>query len=197
MFVCVPALRSLPGPVSIRRSSKTISLEFLIPSEKRTVLGDPPLMASDWHPDFLLQNQPALDDVGSAHSDRALQNTSGNIQSYSDSIAHHSDGAGRDDHIHPLGYKYPHPGPAVAHQVPPHSSFHHQQALAARFQQKKLRRMQSIGHNSSAARRARSYLKSQKYLEYRARPRRDTGKDGEPVWSDELEDAFQQGENMS
>ncbi|KAL3440461.1 TEA/ATTS domain family-domain-containing protein [Aspergillus insuetus] len=43
-----------------------------------------------------------------------------------------------------------------------------------------------------AAPRNRSYLKSQKYLEYRARPRRDTGKDGEPVWSDELEDAFQQ-----
>ncbi|KAL2849696.1 TEA/ATTS domain family-domain-containing protein [Aspergillus pseudodeflectus] len=37
-----------------------------------------------------------------------------------------------------------------------------------------------------------SYLKSQKYLKYRARPRRDTGKDGEPVWSEELEDAFQQ-----
>lgn len=37
-------------------------------------------------------------------------------------------------------------------------------------------------------------MNSQKYLEYRARPRRDTGKDGEPVWSDQLEDAFQQGE---
>lgn len=37
-------------------------------------------------------------------------------------------------------------------------------------------------------------MNSQKYLEYRARPRRDTGKDGEPVWSDALEDAFQQGE---
>ena len=45
-----------------------------------------------------------------------------------------------------------------------------------------------------AMRPKRSYLKSQKYLEYRARPRRDTGKDGDPVWSDALEDAFQQGE---
>lgn len=41
--------------------------------------------------------------------------------------------------------------------------------------------------------RKRSYLQSQKYLEYRSRPRRDTGKDGEPVWSDALEDAFQRG----
>lgn len=175
---------------------RTFPLEFAIPFEKRTVFGGTPPMASDWHPDFLLQSHPALDDVGSTHSDRVLQNTSGNIQSYSDSIAHHSDITGRDEHIHQLGYKYPHPGPPVAHPVPPHSSFHQQQALAARFQQKKLRRMQSVGHSSSAARRARSYLKSQKYLEYRARPRRDTGKDGEPVWSDELEDAFQQGENM-
>jgi hypothetical protein len=49
------------------------------------------------------------------------------------------------------------------------------------------------GPNHAGAPRGRSYLKSQKYLEYRARPRRDTGKDGEPVWSDELEDALQQG----
>lgn len=155
-------------------------------------------MASDWHPDFLLQNQPGLDDVGSAHSDRALQNTSGNIQSYSDSIAHHSDAIGRDEHLHhQLAYKYPHPATAAPHHGLPHSSsFHPQQALTARFQQKKLRRINSVGHghhHSNSSRRARSYLKSQKYMEYRARPRRDTGKDGEPVWSDELEDAFQQG----
>ena len=62
-------------------------------------------------------------------------------------------------------------------------------------QQKKLRRLQSAGPPlpTSNGSRKRSYLKSQKYLEYRARPRRDTGKDGEPVWSDALEDAFQQG----
>ncbi|KAJ5199044.1 D-serine dehydratase, partial [Penicillium cf. griseofulvum] len=45
---------------------------------------------------------------------------------------------------------------------------------------------------SAAPRRARSYLKSPKYLEYQIRPRRDTGKDGEAVWSDELEVAFRQ-----
>jgi transcriptional enhancer factor len=64
--------------------------------------------------------------------------------------------------------------------------------VAARLHARKLRRLHSVGPNV-APRRGRSYLKSQKYMEYRARPRRDTGKDGEPVWSDELEDAFQQG----
>lgn len=165
-------------------------------------------MASEWHQDFLLQNQPGLDDIGSGPSDRALQNTSGNIQSYSDSIAHHSDAVGRDDHLHhQLAYKYPHPvTTAPPHGLPLSASFHPQQALNARIQQKKLRRINSVGHghghnhghghghhHSNSSRRARSYLKSQKYMEYRARPRRDTGKDGEPVWSDELEDAFQQG----
>ena len=152
-------------------------------------------MATDWHPDFLPQNQPALESVGGAHVDRALQNTSGNIQSYSDNLAaHHSDATGRDEQFQQLAYKYPHPPPAPAHPIHAPTNFHQPQALAARFQAKKLRRMNSVGHSSGGARRARSYLKSQKYLEYRARPRRDTGKDGEAVWSDELEDAFQQGE---
>lgn len=149
-------------------------------------------MATDWHPDLLPQNQPALESVGGAQVDRALQNTSGNIQSYSDNIAHHSDAAGRDDQLQQLVYKYPHPPAAPAHPAYAPSSFQQQRA-----QVKKLRRMNSVGPHSGGARRARSYLKSQKYLEYRARPRRDTGKDGEPVWSDELEDAFQQGKNNS
>ena len=142
-------------------------------------------MADEWQREFLPQNQRVLEGAGNANSDRALQNTSGNIQSYSDTIAHHSDVTGRDDHLQQFGYKYPPPHLVNAPTL-------HQQA--ARFQAKKLRRLQSVGHNSSSARRARSYLKSHKYMEYRARPRRDTGKDGDPVWSDELEDAFQQGE---
>jgi transcriptional enhancer factor len=73
----------------------------------------------------------------------------------------------------------------------------HQQHVAARLHQRKLRRLHSVGPNSQSRRARSSYLKSQKYLEYRARPRRDTGKDGEPVWSDELEDAFQQGMSIS
>ncbi|KAJ5106328.1 hypothetical protein N7456_003003 [Penicillium angulare] len=150
-------------------------------------------MATDWQPECLVpQNQPSLDTVG-AHSDRALQNTSGNVQSYSDALAH-GDIVARDEHLQQLAYKYPQP--AVPHPVPPPGLHQHQhpqtqQAIAARLHARKLRRLHSVGPNV-APRRGRSYLKSQKYLEYRARPRRDTGKDGEPVWSDELEDAFQQ-----
>ncbi|KAJ5086016.1 hypothetical protein N7532_010787 [Penicillium argentinense] len=145
-------------------------------------------MAADWQPECLMpQNQPSLESVG-AHTDRALQNTSGNVQSYSDSLVH-GDIAARDEHLQQLAFKYPHAAPAPQTVAAP--SLAHQQAVAARLHARKLRRLHSVGPNV-APRRGRSYLKSQKYLEYRARPRRDTGKDGEPVWSDELEDAFQQ-----
>ncbi|KAJ5696862.1 hypothetical protein N7536_007274 [Penicillium majusculum] len=142
-------------------------------------------MATDWQPECLVtQNQQSLDPVG-AHSDRALQNTTGNVQSYSDPLAH-TDITAREDPLHQLGYKYSHaPHPPQPLSAP---GLHHPH-VAARLHQRKLRRLNSV----SQPRRARSsYLKSQKYLDYRARPRRDTGKDGEPVWSDELEDAFQQ-----
>lgn len=143
-------------------------------------------MAADWQPECLVPpNQPSLEVVG-AHSDRALQNTSGNVQPYSENLIHND--AGREDHLQQLAFKYP------QHAVGPHplsAPSLHPQAVA-RLQARKLRRLNSVGPNV-APRRGRSYLKSQKYLEYRARPRRDTGKDGEPVWSDQLEDAFQQG----
>jgi transcriptional enhancer factor len=145
-------------------------------------------MATDWQPNFP-QNQPSLDSVG-AHSDRALQNTSGNVQSYSDHLTH-GDVAAREEQLQQLGFKYAHaPHPSQPMSAP---SLHHQQHVAARLQARKMRRLHSVGPNSQSRRARSSYLKSQKYLEYRARPRRDTGKDGEPVWSDELEDAFQQG----
>ncbi|KAJ5893378.1 hypothetical protein N7495_005069 [Penicillium taxi] len=142
-------------------------------------------MAADWQPECLVpQNQPTLDIGG--HSDRALQNTSGNIQSYSDVLA--PTDVSRDDLHQHLAYKYPHSASSHPGSTP---GLQHHQAVAARLHARKLRRLHSVGPNASP-RRGRSYLKSQKYLEYRARPRRDTGKDGEPVWSDELEDAFQQ-----
>lgn len=152
-------------------------------------------MASEWQPECLLpQNQPSLDSIR-AHSDRALQNTSGNVQSYADHLAH-GDVASREEQLQQLGMKYAH---APHHSQPmPGPSLREQQHVAARLHARKMRRMQSVTANGSQSRRARSsYLKSQKYLEYRARPRRDTGKDGEPVWSDELEDAFQQGKSTT
>ncbi|KAL4739738.1 regulatory protein abaA [Aspergillus similis] len=150
-------------------------------------------MATDWQSECMVsQNQAALESMG-AHSDRALQNTSGNAQAYSDSLAHH-DTTGRDDPLQYYTLKYPHPPvPVPSHPLPTATaSLYHPQLLSHRYQVKKLRRLQTNGSSYAGSRRGRSYLKSQKYLEYRARPRRDTGKDGEPVWSDELEDAFQQ-----
>ncbi|KAJ5477516.1 Conidiophore development regulator abaA [Penicillium diatomitis] len=139
-------------------------------------------MAANWQPECLVpQHQSSLEGVGS-HSERALQNTSGNVQSYSDGLVHNH--VGRDDHLQHLAYKYP------QHSVAAHPA--HQQAVAARLHARRIRRLNPVGPNMAPRRERRSYLKSQKYLEYRARPRRDTGKDGEPVWSDELEDAFQQ-----
>lgn len=39
----------------------------------------------------------------------------------------------------------------------------------------------------------RSYLNSKKYQEYRARQRKDLGHDNKQVWSDDVEEAFQEG----
>ncbi|KAE8351157.1 TEA/ATTS domain family-domain-containing protein [Aspergillus coremiiformis] len=148
-------------------------------------------MATEWQTECILpQTQPGLEGVG-GHPGRVLQNTSGNIQSYSDSLAH-TDPTGRDDHLSHYAFKYPQHPPVPTHPMPTTASLHHPHTLTHRLQAKKLRRLQSHGPNVIGSRRTRSYLKSQKYLEYRARPRRDTGKDGEPVWSDELEDSFQQ-----
>lgn len=137
------------------------------------------------------QHQSALESIG-AHTDRALQNTSGNVQTYSDNLADSST-VGRDDQLQQLAFKYPQP-PVPTHPVPTvPTTLQPPQNL--RLQSKKLRRLHSFGPSLIGPRsRPRSYLRSSKYLEYRSRPRRDTGKDGEPVWSDELEDAFQQGE---
>lgn len=152
-------------------------------------------MATDWQSECLAPpHQAGLGSIGH-HTDRALQNTSGNVQSYSDTVAA-SGITGRDDHLQHLTYKYSH-APVPPYPMPTAASAHPHHVLDARARLKKLRRVQSVGPNHAGARRVRSYLKSQKYLEYRSRPRRDTGKDGEAVWSDELEDAFQQGKETS
>jgi hypothetical protein len=39
--------------------------------------------------------------------------------------------------------------------------------------------------------REKLYLQHPKYIDYRSRPRCDTGKDGKPVWDDRIEEAFQ------
>ncbi|KAB8276226.1 TEA/ATTS domain family-domain-containing protein [Aspergillus minisclerotigenes] len=137
-------------------------------------------MATERQPECRMsQTQHCLESLG-GHSCQERPDASGDTQQYSDNPAH-NDTAGSDDHLQQITSKDPHP------PVPNHS-----QLSSHRYQVKKLRRLQSNGSRLAGPQRGRSYLKSQKYLEYRARPPRDTGKDGEPVWSDELEDAFQQ-----
>lgn len=155
---------------------------------------------ADWQSEsYPTQTQSSLDGIGGigggSHTHRALQHTSGNVQPYADGVAH-GDGSSRDDPLQQLALKYP-TAPAPFHHSISSTSLHDSHVLAARLQAKKLRRLQSAAHSMPTMRPKRSYLKSQKYLEYRARPRRDTGKDGEPVWSDALEDAFQQGKDES
>ncbi|EED16818.1 transcription factor AbaA [Talaromyces stipitatus ATCC 10500] len=145
---------------------------------------------ADWQTEsFAPQTQSSFDRVGGGSTHRALQHTSGNAQSYADGTMH-GDAGSRGDPLQ-LALKYP-PAPIPFHHSISSTSLHDSHVLAARLQAKKLRRLQSAAHSMPTMRPKRSYLKSQKYLEYRARPRRDTGKDGEPVWSDALEDAFQQ-----
>lgn len=176
---------------SILKSSTAFSLESVI--LPRTISKVVDSMATDWQSEYIIpQNQPTLEGVG-AHSNRALRNTSGNAQSYSDSIGN-SNPPGREEHLQHLGYKYTYPPVPFNPQPVPAPVRYCDPQIYHRLQQRKIRRQHSVGPNASSSRRGRSYLNSQKYLEYRARPRRDTGKDGEPVWSDQLEDAFQKGE---
>ncbi|KAE8138926.1 TEA/ATTS domain family-domain-containing protein [Aspergillus pseudotamarii] len=138
----------------------------------------------------MFQNQQSLASRGSL-SYQELPNTSGDTQTYSDNFTH-SDTAGYGDNRQQSLFGEPH-APVPNHPPPTTtSSLDHPQLASHRYPVKRLRRLPLSDSASASFRTERSYLKSQKYMEYRARPRRDTGKDGEPVWSDELEDAFQE-----
>ena len=68
----------------------------------------------------------------------------------------------------------------------------HQQAirfLHARHHKRHRQHGQSIDNK----RKDRSYLNSKKYVNYRARHRKDLGTDNKQVWSDDVEEAFQEG----
>lgn len=63
------------------------------------------------------------------------------------------------------------------------------QRLQHRHQRRQRQRAPAIGFRYQD----RSYLNSKKYREYRARQRKDLGHDNKQVWSDEVEEAFQEG----
>jgi hypothetical protein len=69
-----------------------------------------------------------------------------------------------------------------------------EQPALIRLQHKHHRRYRHHGSSIDPEFQDRSYLTSKKYLEYRARRRKDLGPDNKQVWSDEVEEAFQEGE---
>ena len=136
-----------------------------------------------WREPFIpTSNTPALDDT--AHR-RILQDTSGNAQSYALEVKHGSENLHPVQHL-PLDIKL-HP---PAYQQPPILSSNDHSANLLRLHQ---RRQFKSRRDHVKTETGRSYLGSKKYLDYRARQRRDTMANGEPVWSDDVEDAFQDG----
>lgn len=139
---------------------------------------------------------------------RALEKTSGNAQQYSDSFGIEGTSITprrREEQLQQQQglYKYPPPPPtattattATASTTPVSANVDEDPYLDDRLRVKRQRRDPPSSARETpvpVGTRKRGYLQSQKYLEYRSRPRRDTGKDGDPVWSDALEDAFQRG----
>lgn len=136
---------------------------------------------------ILRSNAPALDD-----NRRILRDTSGNIQSYSLKTE-----TGLEN-VHP----YQHHGldisahklyPPTYHPAPILSSNDRDSNLLRLHERRQRHDRKDFIKNAQGKSQGRSYLHCKKYLDYRARQRRDTGADGEPVWSDDVEDAFQDG----
>jgi transcriptional enhancer factor len=67
------------------------------------------------------------------------------------------------------------------------------QAGTSRVHHRHRRRHRQQGWSIDPKHQDRSYLNSKKYLEYRARQRKDLGTDNKQVWSDDVEEAFQEG----
>ena len=139
---------------------------------------------------ILTSNASAIDDNPHRVGSRILQDTSGNVQPYTlksevgvENVhpSYHTSTELTATKIHPPTYQQP-PPPVLT------SNDHYSNLL--RLEQRRQRHERKgdfrVGHS-------RSYLHTKKYLDYRQRQRRDTGADGEPVWSDDVEDAFQDG----
>jgi transcriptional enhancer factor len=134
-------------------------------------------------------------------SSRALQATSGNTQPYNlenlkpEEVKTQSGDVHLSLDFHPQHYPLPltlqsnAPRPISATQHLEQQRLHRTQVAA-----RQVSTQATVGAARSSGPVRRGYLNSRRYLEYRARPRRDTGKDREPVWPDELEEVFQDGQ---
>ncbi|KAK5945575.1 hypothetical protein PMZ80_002780 [Knufia obscura] len=124
----------------------------------------------------------------SAHRSRILTSTSGNAQNYAIDTKDH------------LNFKKPSSNGSRAVSEPqyqlsaPILGSNDKQALNDRLAQHKARRSSHPQHRLLHGR-DRPYLRNPKYINYRDRKRLDSGKDGKPVWSDAIEDSFQNGKS--
>ena len=140
----------------------------------------------DWPTDLPLSTHsidPKVQESG------PLQAVSGNRQTYA--LDYH---AGPENQI-------PHDLRAVPTVTPKYASFAQPATLRSNDGPSAInhlhRRQQKRRQNSVVAGSGyqdRSYLTSKEYLAYRNRPRKDLGRDGKQIWSDPVEDAFQEGE---
>lgn len=123
---------------------------------------------------------------------RPLQAVSGNRQTYA--LDSHAGPENQD----PLGLFYINSSfPGTKHPpstFPPATTLgsNDGQANSNRLHDRHQRRLRQPGPSIDLQYQDRSYLRSKKYLDYRARQRKDLGPDNKPVWSDDVEEAFQE-----
>jgi hypothetical protein len=169
---------------SFRRSVVVYS-DILIPLHSREGIGH---TMEHWHTNNTTAYQRDAGDLTLAS--RVLTSSSGNIQSYTPDS---KDGIENQDPLRLSRAPEPWPKQEMPYPIPEvklGSNDAHAENLA-HLQHRRL------GYREKFKRRrndpAKPYLQHQKYLQYRARQRCDTGPDGKPVWDDRIEDAFQNG----
>lgn len=126
------------------------------------------------NPCLLPSNAPVLGRLDS--SKRVFQVTSGNLQS--------SDVDNVDARA-----KVSSDGQVTSKCLPPSTEL---VPTADRLDNRKRQRVRKARDNTLPIL-SQEQLNSQKYVEYRDRQRKKTGENGEPVWPDDLEEAFQRG----
>ena len=142
----------------------------------------------DWRPSSVLSSRP---EERYSCSNKILAVGSGNVQTYALDTKEGVENQNPFQHSLP---NYPSPKILPSHCAAPGQTLtsNDPQAAALRLIARRQRREQRHLLRPESDR--RFYLTNKKYLDYRARHRRDTQADGKVVWSNLVEDAFQDGE---
>jgi hypothetical protein len=161
---------------------------------KLTRIISPSKLMDQWSADLSIPSSQS-GDQRSIRGTRPLQAVSGNRQSYA-----------LDNQAGPENQS-PHDPLEVTAAFPnntkyPPTSFPASATLGSNDYQRNIRRLNHHRHHRRHRHRGpsaesryhdRTYLQTEKYLEYRARHRKDLGSDNKQVWSDDVEEAFQEG----